>query len=135
MQRNYKHLGVVVLVVVLLLIVLVVTYKPKNHFVKIRSFSLNEYSDVVETYEEQHNVGNVNNASVAINVSKRLWSNKYGRINGIEYDITRGNEILVYFDNRNDCWCVKGTLNDNELGCVPGAIIKTDGTVLAVFME
>ena len=135
MKKNYKHLGVVLVVIIFVLIVLVIAYKPKNHFVKIQAFSLNEYSDVVETYEEQHKVGAVNNASVAISISKRLWSHKYGRIDGVKYDITRGNEILVYFDNKNDCWCVKGTLNDNELGCVPCAIIKTDGTVLAVFME
>lgn len=118
-----------------MLIVISIANKQNNDSFKIRPFSLNEYSHIVETYQEQQNVGNVSNANDAIKVSKRLWSNKYGRINGIEYDITRGNEILVFFDRRNDCWCVKGTLNDNQMGCVPVAIIKTNGTVLAVFME
>ena len=101
----------------------------------VKDFNIEEYHWEIETFQSDKNVGKVNDSNTAIAQAKELWIEKYGTINGIPYDPTRGRKVNVFFDDSNDCWLIKGTLPPNTKGSVPCAIIQKNGEVLAVWMD
>jgi hypothetical protein len=102
--------------------------------INVPEFNLTDYNWEIEHFSSNKNVGQIDNANIAIEKAKELWLEIYGMINGEPYDPTRGRKINVSFDSENDCWRIYGTLPSNVDGAVPQALIKSDGDVLAVWM-
>lgn len=86
------------------------------------------------TLDYQRNVGEIKDAADAVEKAKALWDNDFGIIDGKYYDPTEGRNVEVSFDQKSLCWLLCGTLPDNTFGTVPMAIIKSDGTVVSVWM-
>jgi len=107
-----------------------ITY-PTNYL--IEEFSIEEYSSVLERYSVNKNVGKVETAEKAIEISRELWEEKdYFDVLPITIDEV---EEVVKYDFKEDCWCVIGMINiQNVLSANPMAIISKDGDVIAVWL-
>lgn len=100
----------------------------------IGEFAVEEYQWEIENFPYEKSVGQVDDANVAIEKAKELWLEKYSTVNGQPYDPIKGKKCEIFFDHGNNCWLVKTTLPSNTKGSVPHAIIRKDGTVIAVWM-
>ena len=90
-----------------------------------------DFQWAIENCPSDKNVGSVSDANTAITKAKELWIAKY--LSDF-YNPIDGREILVSYDSKNECWWVRGTLPGDGDGEVPMALIKTDGTVLAIWI-
>ena len=120
----------------------------------VGSFDLEQYDWAIENDPYDKNVGPVETRKVAEEMFLEVWAERYGHI----YPIN-DNPINVSYDTENECWLLKGSLDDPEdvvtytynsedgtyevyestgdvyiTGSVVYALIKTDGTVLAVWL-
>jgi hypothetical protein len=93
----------------------------------VGTFELEDFQWHIENFPSDKNVGAVDDAETAIKIAKELWIEEYSKI--------RDAPIKVFFDKKNDCWYVCGTLPKNMLGGVPHALIQKDGTVIAVWHD
>ena len=123
-------IGVVVTVIGGGIVMLFYSNKPSI----IGEFDSEKYKWEIENFSFSKNVGQVNDANTAIEKAKELWIEKYSTVNGQSYDPIKGRKCEVFFDRYNDCWLIKITLESNTIGSVPHAIIRKDGTVIAVWM-
>ena len=106
--------------------------KPNNSS-NVGEFDLTNYQWEIETYSISKNVGEINDPNTAILKAKELWLEKYSEVNNQPYNLIN-KKIVVLYDQKNACWCIKGTLPSNIAGAVPYALIQKDGKVLAVWM-
>ena len=106
-----------------------------NKSLDVGEFSLSNHQWAIETFPSDKNVGSIDDANTAIEKSKELWIEKYSVVAGQPNNPINGKPIKVYFDEKNDCWYVHGTLPSNINGAVPSALIQKDGKVLAVWMD
>ena len=122
--------------------------------VGVRSFDLEEYAWVLGTDTYVKNVGPVETKEVAEEKFLEVWDDRFGYI----YPLN-DNPVNVSYDEENECWLVNGSLNDPDdvvtyiynsedgtyevyestgekyvTGAVVCALIKTDGTVLSVWI-
>lgn len=107
---------------------------------KIYTFDLSDYSRQLEDCRYEKNVGMVATKAEAIEKAKTLWAECYSDLYienfGKLYE-DDGLPLEVAYDANNECWRVNGTLqqeNDNLETAVPQALIKKDGTVLALWI-
>lgn len=101
----------------------------------VGEFELNKYRWEIETFPSDKNVGQVDDANAAIEKAKELWIEKYSVVGGQPNNPINGKPIKIYFDEKNDCWYVHGTLPKNQVGGYPHAIIQKDGKVIAVWHD
>lgn len=96
----------------------------------VPSFDLSNYSLEIENYPYDKNVGPVNTKEVAIEKFNEIGDDKFG------YMYPFGERpVYVAYDSKNECWLLQGTLKEeNMLGTVPCALIRCDGTVLALWI-
>ena len=106
-----------------------------NKTVYIGEFDLTNFQWEIETFPSDKNVGQVDNANTAIEKAKELWIEKYSVVAGQPNNPINEKPIKVYFDEKNGCWYVHGTLSRNQVGGVPHAIIQKDGKVVAVWHD
>jgi len=126
-----KILIIVILVILIITIVAIVFYNINEKITLIpwkTKFNLKNYDKYVNNYYDGRNIGEVDTEETAIYKAKELWLEKYG-----ENDTRLGTK--VEFDKKNKCWYIRGTLPSDTIGGVPHALIKTDGTVLAVWHD
>lgn len=105
-----------------------------NEQLSIREFDVAKYQWEIENFPYNKNVGQVNDVNTAIEKAKELWIEKYSIVNGQAYDPIKERKCEAYFDNYNNCWLVKTSLRPNTKESIPHAIIRKDGTVIAVWM-
>ena len=99
-------------------------------------FDLEEYQEEIAMFPSDKHVGPVEDASTAIEKAKELWTEKFGPVYGQPYDPLKGRKIEVSFDEEEDCWLITTRYKRrNVKGACPSAIIRTDGTVLVVWMR
>lgn len=109
-------------------------------FDEVLSFDLMEYCEQLERYPVEKKVEPIEDAEEAVEVSKELWIERYGTVNGKPYNPISSDRVEVFYDSTNMCWMVQGTMPKKDpdgmhlLGAVPMSIIQSDGTVLAVWM-
>jgi len=115
-------------------VIVMLFYSNKKPDLIIREFDASNYQWEIENFPSEENVGQVDDANTAIEKAKELWIEKYSVVNGQPYDPINGRKCEVYFDHGSDCWLVTITLPSNIKGSTPRAIIKKDGTVIAVWM-
>ena len=132
-----KKKNIVFIVASSILVILVCTLALlfNNKSLDIGEFDLANYQWEIETFPSDKNVGEVNDAKIAIEKAKELWIEKFGLINGKPYDPTQGRKVNVSYDAENECWYINGTLPRNWNGGVPHALIQKDGKVLAIWHD
>ena len=135
MKKIFILIAIVLILATVLIGGAIIMIARSNKEPVVKDFNIEEYHWEIETFQSDKNVGKVNDSNTAIAQAKELWIEKYGTINGIPYDPTRGRKVNVFFDDSNDCWLIKGTLPPNTKGSVPCAIIQKNGEVLAVWMD
>ena len=106
-----------------------------NKSYNIKEFSLLNYQWEIETFPSDKNVGQVDDASTAIEKAKELWFEKFSMIGENTYNPINGRKIEVSYDSKEECWHVNGTLQKNTLGGVPHAIIRKNGEGLAIWYD
>lgn len=105
--------------------------KPDPPIDDVYSFQLSDYEWELKNCAYDQNVGPVLDKDTAIKKAKELWVKEFG-----PYDPEKEGGVVVSFDEKNDCWRVNGTSHNegkNFDGGVPEVLIKTDGTVLAMW--
>ena len=126
-----KTLSLIIITAIALVItVLCVTITKPNTIVSDGSFNLAEHTLYKENLPENCNLGIVPDQQTAALEANKLWREAFGR----EF---RG-KISVKYDSENDCWLVSGQLSLASIfdfPYFPNAIIKTDGTVLSIWLD
>lgn len=107
--------------------------------IQIQSFNLNDYLYWVELFAEEDksiNVGYIDSEKDLIEKAKRVWLEEFSYIEKDVLESFKEGVFLVYFDEINDCWLVlsRENFNQNTLGADFKTIIKSDGTVLSVWI-
>ena len=135
-----KLKSIIMTVVLLALVIIIVclciksgTNNQKNpsqgQTTQVLEFSLSNYWSKVFDFHYEANVGPITTPEIAIEKAKMVWKEKYGKL----YE-DNNCPLVVAFDEENECWLVKETLEDeNVVGAVPQILIKADGRVLAVW--
>lgn len=97
--------------------------------IEVGSFNL---SDLKSEYSYHgDNVGRIDDAQTAIEKARELWIKDW---HGYYYfDEEPNYSIKVYYDDKEECWYLHGTLSPDNNGRMPHALIKRDGTVLNVW--
>ena len=116
-------------VIALIAILLCVATASPNTIVSGGSFHLEEEILFEENLPENRQLGAVPDEQSAVLAANQLWKEVYGR----EF---RG-KISVAYDEKNACFKVCGELSLASLfdfPYFPNAIIKTDGTVLSIWL-
>lgn len=131
-----------------------ITNQDSMNVTGVGSFDLERYDWAIENDPYDKNVGPVETRKVAEEMFLEVWAERYGHI----YPIN-DNPINVSYDTENECWLLKGSLDDPEdvvtytynsedgtyevyestgdvyiTGYVVCALIQTNGTVLAVWL-
>lgn len=102
----------------------------KKENTTVYTFDISDYSWELENCGYTKNIGPVTTKNIAIDKAKQLWKERFGNI----YEIN-GLPIAVAYDEKNKCWLVNGTLQDDSVdGAVPCALITKDGDVLAMWI-
>lgn len=92
------------------------------------NFKLTDYSYAIADFPSDKVLGSVDNAQLAKENAEVIWKEIYGE------SIKDMRPYIVSFDNENQVWLVKGTLQKNWKGGVPYILIqKKDGKVLAIW--
>lgn len=96
----------------------------------ISSFNLSDYSFEIKNYPYDKNVGPVNSKEVAVEKFNEIGNEEFG------FMYPFGDRpVYVAYDSVNKCWLIQGTLADETMdGTVPCALIRCDGTVLALWI-
>lgn len=125
---NMKKIIVLVISIALIAVggTIIVLYNLKKQ-PDIGKFTIEEYKWEIENFQSDKNIGKVDNANIAIEKAKELWSEKYGD--------TDGKKVNIEYDPESGCWHVCGLVSPKKFGGVPHAIIQRDGKVMAVWYE
>lgn len=96
----------------------------------IHKFNLSDYQGIID--ENPINVGNIENAEMAIEKAGEAFIKKYNSIRKDIIKFINGSTPYVAYDKNNDCWYIAFyfPFEDDVLGTLPEAVIKSDGTVL-----
>lgn len=101
------------------------------------TFHLTDFEWALKDFGYEYNVDPIDDKEDAVEKAIELWKIRFGEdIDGL-YDMIIQHPFHVAFDEANDCWLINGTVGEIDqyvLGAVPQALIKTDGTVLAVWI-
>lgn len=116
-----------VLIVGIAVYLLYSQYLYKNP--KVSDFDISEYSECIERFPSDRNVGPVDDAYTAREKARMVWAEMWGK-----EAVTRCRPHVVSYDPENEVWLVKGTLPKGKLGGVDYILIeKSTGDVIAVW--
>ena len=99
--------------------------------ITVKSFSLADYQWAIYTDAYESTIDPIPDANGAVAAAKELWQEEYGE----SYDQTYGRPVEVFYDAAQECWLLKGAIPEWVLGAVPCALIRSDGTVLALWWD
>ncbi|MDR0890017.1 MAG: YbbC/YhhH family protein [Oscillospiraceae bacterium] len=105
----------------------------------VDDFSLDDeyYQWALASFPSDKNVGDVLDAQSAIAKANELWLAAPAEEAYWPDEPINGEEIVVQYDAKYQCWLVSGTLKNEPgfvtFGGVPHALIQIDGNVLAVW--
>ena len=122
-------------VILLLLIVGVSIILSSCKDMQVGVFSLDEYTEYMETFSSEEFLGSINTAEVAVEKAEMLWEKRYGKA-----IIEKVKPFKVCYDKLNEAWLVNGTfhksiLTSTKRGTAHIIIRKIDGRVLAVWHD
>jgi len=109
------------------------TLKKADEKVDLGEFQLSEYQREIDNCPFDRNVGDVGDPETAIKKAKDLWLEKYGEFYGDPNDPFYSKRCEFSYDPESESWLINGTLPPDWVGSLPYALIKRDGTVLAVW--
>ena len=96
-----------------------------------KNFSINDYDYFIENFEGNVCVGEIKNADIAIEKAETIFLEKYVRT------VDKYRPYEAYYDKKNNCWLVKGTLKKklftNVKGGTPAVIFDAAGNILALW--
>jgi hypothetical protein len=121
--------GIISLIVTGVVIIFAVN-NSGNSNVEVKHFSVDDYSESIAMFPSTEKLNPITDAESAKAEAERLWFDIYGKegiLNEKPYDVA--------YDSANKVWLVCGTLPRYVDGGVAYALIKEDGTVLAVWHE
>lgn len=96
----------------------------------LQSFSIEEYSEVIQEYSYDYSFGEITSASEAKKYAEKLWLELYG------LDVICEKPYCVSFDPEADVWLVEGDIPEGVFGGVAKILIqKSTGNVIAVWHE
>ena len=107
-------------------------------------FDVAEFSYAINLYPNEQKTNAISSSAEAVQAAIRVWHEVYyydelDKRDGRPNDIMRGiSEVKFFCDDGTDCWLVYGVLPNEPYptaGAVPHIILKSDGTVLAVWIE
>ncbi|MDL2289437.1 hypothetical protein LJB83_01590 [Clostridia bacterium OttesenSCG-928-F22] len=128
----YVIILLTVIVGVLLLVIFHIKPAKEIYVENVREFKLSEYKKEITMFPMCLNVGEVASEEDAIEKARELWRKTWpDRLDELEEEDAREKEVS--FDYESQCWLVQGTLPEDWMGGVSNALIKVDGTVLAVW--
>lgn len=107
------------ILVIVALSVMMILWNPTE--TNVETFHLLDFQWAAEQFPLERNIGKIDDKNVAMEKSKEVWKELFHSING--------KPIKVYFDSKNDCWYLHGTLPPNWDGGVPHIIVKSNGDV------
>jgi len=93
------------------------------------TFRLDDYSEQIETFSAKKKLTSVATAKEAKTAALKLWVESFG--DAVLADARAPRK--VYFDSENAVWLITDSLEDNVAGGQHYALIRTDGTVLALW--
>ena len=94
------------------------------------SYDARKYSSWINQYPDGKNVGHIENAKDAVNKAIALWNEEtddFGSVYRQPYH--------TYHDSEQGIWLIVACVPPDTFGAIPYALIKEDGTVLAVWFE
>ncbi len=98
-------------------------------------FDLKNYQWEIDNFHIEENLGEISSPATATKKAKSLWTKTFNGVDKPLFDLGKTKEFQVAFDTSNGCWHIYGEAIPDTLGGTPHAIIKTDGEVLAVWIE
>ena len=107
-------------------------------------FDVAEFSYAINLHPNEQKTNAISSSAEAVQAAIRVWHEVYyydelDKRDGRPNDIMRGiSEVKFFCDDGTDCWLVYGVLPNEPYptaGAVPHIILKSDGTVLAVWIE
>ncbi len=93
----------------------------------VKEFDVNDYKEEIKTFSVSRFLSPIYNSTSLKNGAYEFWDIYF------EEPILNEDTYKVYFDTKNSVWLVHGTLPEGAVGGVPYMIVKTDGTILAVW--
>lgn len=107
------------------------------------TFLLSDYRNVLVEFEEEKTTNNIDDGEDAVEAAVTVWRDMYyyeesKKPNGRPHDPLQLLEKIVFkYDAQNECWLVYGEFPESPpvAGVRSHMIIKSDGTVLAVWLE
>jgi len=120
---KHKILIIIISLIVLALIAGTIIISQKQ----VDSFKLEDYTQIIEKHPSDKKVGVINNKNDAKKKAAEVWLE--------QKSTTKNRKIKVYYDKYNDCWYIKGLLKGDRLGWNTNIIIKSNGEVLAMWLE
>lgn len=115
-------------------------YRKIQANLTVGEFRVADYQEELEIFSIDKHVGPVRDANAAREKARQIWIEEYGQVHLSEYfgypkDPSNGSPLQVYYDQTQDCWLIHGTTASAHLIIIelPYAIIRSDGTVLAVW--
>ena len=106
--------------------------KPQD----LHAFDLSEFQSIIDDFAYGKNIGAVTSKEDAILQAQTIWTQEFeDLIESSEVSIET-EDCVVLYDDQNDCWFINGSIKSESamtLDAVPCALIKKDGTVLAVW--
>lgn len=95
----------------------------------VKAFNIQDFQEEIELFSLGKTVSKITNATDLYKNAKKLWQYE-------KFEVTAEYGIDVYYDSENDAWMAVAFLKDLDPErdtAVPTAIIRSDGTVLAVW--
>lgn len=104
---------------------------------EIQEFSVTDYLSDTKNRPIIRNVGEIQDVNSVVEIAQHLWTAKFGIFGD---DPNPGEDVEVFFDETENCWLIKGTLpqlSDDEdwLGAIPHVILRSNGDLLAIWMD
>ncbi|MBR6502105.1 MAG: hypothetical protein IKT42_01560 [Clostridia bacterium] len=104
---------------------------PKEEFV----YKLEDFEYYTNKFKKEINVGEIKDSDDAIAKADKLFVETYG-----EENMERKKPYQAFFDEENESWYVRGTLQQplfggRRVGGVPHVIFDFDGNVLALWHD
>ncbi len=93
-------------------------------------FDINDYEEKLDIDIIDYLVPKVHCVKDAKTIANQIWNDVYGE------EIGKQNKpYKVYYDFKNNVWLVTGSLKKNNVGGVAHIIVKTNGTIMAIWHE
>lgn len=95
------------------------------------TFDVKDYSLFIENFQDCINIGEIENSKTAKNKGVLFLKEKFGE------KVCAYEPYNAYFDKKNNCWLVRGTLDkktSNSIkGGTPCVIFDDNGNILAIW--